>query len=155
MKAFVQTEQLNFSVFLCAISSNHCCFYQLSFSFTKKAGLPGFVSMPPYTRVLMDVHAHGHTRVCLGWIYQQGWELRSSQFCPSPNQRCLFPSSSPRCHMNPVGRKGHMGIAIHELHLSLMQFSFSSSPKANKSKDFWKTSLLLLVLFLFLVLVFQ
>lgn len=117
---------------------------------------PGFVSMHPYTRVLTDGYAHGHACVSVGWIYQQSWELRASQFCPAPNQRCLLPSSCPKHHMKPVGRKEHVGIALQELlHLSLIQFSFSSSPKANKPKDLWKISLLLLLLFLFLVLVFE
>lgn len=159
----VQTEQLNFSVFLCLssctvlnpviIAVSTSCPLALQ---ARQEGrcVPGFVSMHPYTRVLMDVYAHGHTCVSVGWIYQQSWELRASQFCPAPNQRCLLPSSCLTHHMKPMGRKGHVGIALQELlHLSLIQFFFSASPKANKPKDFWKISLLLLLLFLFLVLV--
>lgn len=101
--------------------------------------VPGFVYMHPYTCVNGCVCTQTYTRVCVGCIYQQSWQLRAPQHCPAENQRCLLPSSCPKRHMNPVGRKEHVGIALQELfHFSLMPLPFSSSPKANKLKDFWK-----------------
>lgn len=139
-----------------AKSCNHCCVYQLSFSFANKAGVrcvPGFVSMHPYTCVIGCVRTQTDMYLCGVYLPTKlGAKSLTLLPCSKPKV-CPSPALVPNVMWTQWAGRAHRGCPPRTPAPLTRAILFFSSPKANQPKDFWKISLLFL--FLFLVLVFE